>query len=152
MAETQSRRSGRVLLLDPACRLLLIRFAVERRDAPFVFWASPGGEVEPGETDRETACRELREELGLSIPLEGPVHSCTSMFEHDGRVVKSTDVFFLGRCETESLSLIGLTPSERRAMTDLRWWTVGELERTRETVFPADLAGVVRWLVGPGGW
>lgn len=60
-------RSARVILLNTAQQVLLIRFVVERNHQPFVFWATPGGGVGRGETDLDAARRELVEELALDI-------------------------------------------------------------------------------------
>jgi hypothetical protein len=50
----------------------------------------------------------------------------------------------------EELALHFVTQAERAAMKEIRWWTITELERTSETVFPTDLAVVLRRLVEPG--
>jgi len=141
---TQVRRSARVILLNSAQQVLLIRFVVGRQGKPFVFWATPGGGVEKDETDLEAAGRELGEELALDIALTGPVHTFASTFEHEGRLVDNVDVFFLGRHETEGAALHFETQAERAAMRELRWWTIAELERSFETVFPPDLPKVLR--------
>ncbi|MBK1665298.1 hypothetical protein CKO38_10925 [Rhodospirillum rubrum] len=48
-----------------ADRLLLLR----RRKAPFAdHWVPPGGKIEAGESPRQCALRELREETGLEAP------------------------------------------------------------------------------------
>jgi 8-oxo-dGTP pyrophosphatase MutT (NUDIX family) len=70
------RRSARVILLNAAWQALLIRFDIQRDHQPFVFWATPGGGVEKGETDLEAARRELVEELALEISPTGPVYRC----------------------------------------------------------------------------
>jgi 8-oxo-dGTP pyrophosphatase MutT (NUDIX family) len=140
------RRSARILLLNAAQDVLLIRFAVERHRQPFVFWATPGGSVEKGETDLETARRELAEELALNVFLTGPVHTVASRFEHEGKLVDNIDVFFLGRLEHQGVALHFATQAERAAMKEIKWWTIGELERSSETFFPRDLAGVLRSL------
>lgn len=65
------RRPESVLVLvvaDLSTTLLL------RRLAPFSFWQSITGSLDPGEQPREAALRELREETGLQdLSVEGPV-------------------------------------------------------------------------------
>jgi 8-oxo-dGTP pyrophosphatase MutT (NUDIX family) len=67
----------------------------------FVFWATPGGEVEPGETGLETAKREIKEELAVNVELTGPVHTAVDRFMHNGAFVESNDIFFVGGGRTQ---------------------------------------------------
>jgi len=114
------RRSARVIVLNAAQQVLLIRFDVERQHKPFVFRATPGGGVERGEADLDAARRELVEELALDIDLTGPVHTVTSTFEHEGKPINSVDVFFLGRHEPQGVALHFKTEAERAANTSAR--------------------------------
>ncbi len=137
------RRSARVLLFDPGGDLLLIRFVAEQDEQPFVFWVTPGGEVEPGETDLAAAERELQEELGLRLTLTGPVHQESGgIYTHLGETVRNFDVFFGARCEREAPQLRGVTAEEIALMREARWWGLAELAGTAERVFPARLAEV----------
>lgn len=64
------QRTGvRAVVLDPADRLLLVRFS----DAMGSWWATPGGGVDPGESDAEALARELGEEVGLHSFELGPL-------------------------------------------------------------------------------
>ena len=107
------------------------------------------GGVEEAETDLDAARRELREELHLELPLAGPVHEVTSTFEYEGKPLTSTDVFFLGRQESPGVELHFATEAERVAMKELKWWTIEDLERSSEIVFPGDLAKILRSLAQP---
>lgn len=150
MPEPRLRRSARVFLFDPSGDVLLIRFVVERDDGAFVFWVTPGGEVEPGEGDREAAERELFEELGLRVPLIGPVHQESGgTYVHLGETVNNFDVFFAAMCEREAPRLMGVSPGERTMMREARWWSFAELETTTERLFPAAIASLSRkaWLI-----
>lgn len=137
------RRSARVILLSPAGEVLLISFRVPRSDGEFAFWATPGGEVEEGEEYVAAAQRELREELELTVELQGPVHLSEVEFEHNGVLTRSTDVFFLGKCEREAPRLRPFTQEERAVIQSSRWWTLDEIDTTPENVFPEALSAIV---------
>ncbi len=138
------RRTARVLVFDVAGRVLLIRFAVARAKGEFVFWLTPGGEIEAGETELEAARRELREELGLEVEVEGPVYSQPTRFEHQGEMRDNVDYFFTARCAVDAPELRGVTAEEIAAMREIRWWAAGEIEDSGERFFPGDLAARVR--------
>jgi ADP-ribose pyrophosphatase YjhB (NUDIX family) len=135
------RRSARAILLDRAGRVLLIRFAISRDRRTFVFWATPGGGVEVDETERE-----IKEELALDVVLTGPVHTAVDRFTHKGALVVNTDVFFVGRLDQDAPRLHAAYDDERVAMQLSRWWSSEEVEQAAETIFPRDLAEVIRRL------
>jgi putative (di)nucleoside polyphosphate hydrolase len=49
-----------IMLLNPECRI----FVGRRIDMPFSAWQMPQGGIDPGETPRQAAMRELKEEIG----------------------------------------------------------------------------------------
>ncbi len=149
----KARRTARIYVFDPAGRVLLIYFAVTRSDGLFTFWLTPGGEIEPGESPAQAAARELREELALTVPVEGPVYLDQNQFEHEGEMRDNTDYFFRARCEPEAPRLTGLTPAEIAVMREARWWSVGEIARAQAAgvrFFPVDIVERVRMLGSSG--
>jgi len=144
----RQRRTARVILLSPANEVFLIRFAVSRAGAEFAFWATPGGEIDEGEAQLAAAQRELYEELGLTLELDGPVHATTAEFELDGAPVVGTDVFFVARCARDAPCLQPFTEVERAAMRGARWWALPDLDATHEHIFPDGLSALVRKHVG----
>jgi 8-oxo-dGTP pyrophosphatase MutT (NUDIX family) len=135
------RTAGRAILRDAQGRVLLIRFVLPN----MTFWATPGGGVEPGETLVAAAHRELQEELGIAVALAGPIHTATGIFEFEGELIENTDHFFHGRW-SGTPHLCGATASESAALQEARWWTIEDLEATREDFFPRDLVSVLRGL------
>lgn len=137
--------------MDPAGRVLLIRCVAMRRDGEFAFWLTPGGEIEAGETPLEAARRELREELGLSVEVVGPVYTEATQFEHHGEMRDNVDSVFTARCAAEEPALQGVTADEIELMKEIRWWTAEEIEAAiagGERIFPVDLAERMRGFGG----
>ena len=140
----KKRRTARVLVFDAAGSVLLIRFAVERVAGPFVFWLTPGGEIEEGETELAAAERELREELGLEVEVTGPVYREANQFMHQGEMRDNMDYFFTAVCAADAPALRGVTADEIALMREIRWWSVEEIAESKERIFPVNLAGRMR--------
>jgi 8-oxo-dGTP pyrophosphatase MutT (NUDIX family) len=132
------------MLFDEIGAVLLIRFVVMRPDGEFVFWTLPGGEIEGGETGIEAATRELNEELGISMTVEGPVYRDANQFWHQGEMQDNTDFLFRAVCRREEPRLIGVTAEEREIMKEIRWWSGEAIEASEERIFPENLAERMR--------
>jgi ADP-ribose pyrophosphatase YjhB (NUDIX family) len=138
----------RVFVFDEAGRVLLIRCAmVLKSGEDFVFWVTPGGEIEPGEDARDAAVRELREELGLELAVRGPLYTETNQFELAGEMRDNVDHWFMARCAADAPKMKGVTAEELAMMQEMRWWRAAEVERVLADgvkIFPADLAERMR--------
>lgn len=90
------RRTGRVVPVDPDGRVLLLHgFEPARPD--WWFWFTIGGAVEGGESPRQAAVRELREEVGIVLPepaLGESYLTDTIEFSWGGRHIVQEQVFF----------------------------------------------------------
>jgi len=141
-----SRRAVRVLLLDEADRVLLVRFW----DPPRSWWCTPGGGVEALETDEAAAVRELREELGDAAVDLGP---CIWTRRHigvfRGRQFDQTERIYLGRA-----AAFEPRPSpealREHGPSDIRWWTTDELKAADDDFSPRRLPELVRQLLEDG--
>ena len=140
------------MLFDEGGAVLLIRFVVMRPDGEFLFWALPGGEIEAGETEIEAAARELREELGIGVKVEGPVYRDANQFWHQGEMQDNVDFLFRAECGREEPRLIGFTTDEKEIMKEIRWWNEAEIEASEERIFPVNLAARMREQRGRGDW
>ena len=145
------RPAVRALVVDPAERVLLVRF--EFADVGTV-WAPPGGGIEPGE-DRLTALRrELAEEVGLLDPDIGPcVWIRTHMFRSNTstRWAGQRDHVHLVRCEAmEPAPAMSWADLNAEHVMELRWWTLGELATASTRFAPDQLPRLVHTILREG--
>lgn len=142
----EPRRSGRVLLVDRADRVLLFCGADPAAPAAGSWWFTPGGGLDPGETEREGAARELFEETGLRCRAEdliGPVHVEESMFEFATRRLLQHSTFFLLRVDSHEVDVSGFEELEASSISGHRWWSREELLATTDVFYPRSLADVL---------
>jgi 8-oxo-dGTP pyrophosphatase MutT (NUDIX family) len=135
------RRTARVLVVDDAGRTLL--FADSDPGLPDLrWWITPGGGVEPGESDLEAAVRELAEETGQVVDpgaIHGPLARRHVRHGYTDVVVEQDEVFFGVVVPAFEVDDAGHTEEERLTMTAHRWWTRAELATTTDTVWPDSL-------------
>jgi len=125
---------------------LKVRVAVERDGALLLarherpgdaFWCLPGGGVEPGEAAEPAAVRELREEAGVEVALDGVVwitDEAGRADDADGQV----ELVFRGRLVTGEP---GLATSGDRSLVGIRWF---ERSAIPDDFRPAELGRLLR--------
>ena len=136
------RVAARVLLIDPGDRVLLFR-GLDPHEPDRSFWFTVGGGLEPGESLVAAALREVGEETGVRLrpdELVGPVWRRLVRFRFEGVAYDAEEWFFRARVAAPVVDTSGFTELEDRTVLGHRWWSVDDLRRTDETVYPHQLA------------
>lgn len=146
------RQGVRAVVLDPADRILLVRFEFPGG----TLWATPGGGIDAGETPEGAILRELDEEVGLEDVELGPwIWTREHVFPFwDGSWDGQAERFALVRTHAFEPAP-RFTPEQLAAefVTGMRWWTPEELVASGELFAPRRLPELVLALLrdGPPG-
>jgi len=140
------RPAARILLMDPAGRVLLFRFVAADRPP---FWATPGGAVDPGESYAEAARRELIEETGIHAD-PGPeiFRRVVEFVTLEGVPVLADERYFLIRTDATEIDTALHTDLERRVMQHWQWFDREAIAAHHELIYPEDLSQILLNLDG----
>ena len=146
------RRAARLLATDRAGRLLLFRV---RRPNGTIFWATPGGGLEAGESWTEAARREAREELALEIDDPGPIvwtvsPRLTMATCHATPILQEERYFRISLDAWRASGAVADFHAEE-GIEGARFWSPAEIVRAQEVgepeIFPEELGSFL--LRGP---
>jgi 8-oxo-dGTP pyrophosphatase MutT (NUDIX family) len=134
------RNAIRAIVLTPERKVLLMR--IRAPDGGDLFWITPGGGLEAGESEEFGLRRELKEELGLEQFEVGPlVWRRQHTFNWGGTRI----------CQREQYRIVHVAEFEprmsdaveARVLDRFRWWHTDELAMAREPLTPRTLADIV---------
>ncbi|WP_327352293.1 NUDIX hydrolase [Streptomyces sp. NBC_01304] len=144
------RPAARAAVLDPDGAVFLLRYD---NSEVGVHWAMPGGGLDPGESPRTGALREVREETGWADLDLGEL-LCT--WEHDftraGVPVRQHEHIYLAPI-LERRRAIGPDVAAAHAEDGIlasRWWSPAELAAPQEALWPPQLGRVLAEHVAGG--
>jgi 8-oxo-dGTP pyrophosphatase MutT (NUDIX family) len=142
------RRAARVLVVDAANRVLMLR-GFDPADPAQRYWFTVGGGLEPGESVVEAAVRELFEETGLRLSvadLDAPIWNDVTEFPFDGRRYRQQQFWFLVRVPSWEVDQTGFDEIERSTIDAVSWWTPADFAAATEPYYPEDLPVLLRGL------
>jgi 8-oxo-dGTP pyrophosphatase MutT (NUDIX family) len=144
------RRTSRLIVLDPADRLLLIQYeaASASPGAPAAFWYTPGGGIDPGETPEEAALRELDEEVGIrGVPLGPCVAVCAALRDGFIRSAFCHERYYLVRAPSDRIDTSRLAETDIDPVLDVRWWRIADFVAAGEFLLPMTALALARRIV-----
>ena len=148
------RSAVRVVLVNEADQTLLFQDS-DPGLPEFRWWVVPGGGMDPGESEEETAVREVAEETGFVLAPEdliGPVARRHVVHGYSDQVLEQHEAFFVARVSAFEVDVAGHTDEEKLTLQQSRWWDRAALAETDEWVWPAQLLELWELADHPSAW
>ena len=137
----ETRTAARLVVFDDEARVLLF---LHTDKAGREFWATPGGGIDPGESAEDAARREAAEELGAQDATLVPLWTGHTDFLFADRQVSQDEIFFLLTGYSTLLGPEVENVHRAEGIKEVRWWTLSDLEKSAELIFPTDLVERLR--------
>ena len=145
--KARTRAAARLVIFDDEGRVLLLRH-VDRTGKDF--WATPGGGLEPGETEEQAARREAAEELGAADVQLTRLWTADTELMFANHSISQTETFFLMPRPPRLLGPSVAAAHRDEGIVEVRWWSLEEIAASQEPLFPTDLAERIRTHVPRG--
>jgi 8-oxo-dGTP pyrophosphatase MutT (NUDIX family) len=142
------RRAARVLVVDAAGRVLMLR-GFDPANPDRHYWFTVGGGLEADESVIQAGVRELFEETGLRLStaeIGAPVWNDVTEFSFDGRQYRQQQFWFLVRVPSWEVDQSGFDDIERATIDAVSWWTGTDFDTATEPFYPPDLPLLLRRL------
>jgi 8-oxo-dGTP pyrophosphatase MutT (NUDIX family) len=150
----RERDAVRLVVRDTLDRILLFHTHEPTVPEYGQWWELPGGGIEPGETYRQAAVRELHEETGIAISdsqVGEPTWTRDGSFRHRSLRHLQHEVVVAVQLEQP-----GPDVDERNRLEyemedyfDFRWWPIGQVAASTERFYPGSLPHLLtRFLAG----
>lgn len=138
------RRAVRLIVVGPDDRVLLFEDS-DPGISGLTWWVTPGGGIDPGETERQTAVREMAEETGYVLSedsLIGPLATRYAVHGYTDQVLEQHESFYLARVQTFEVDVAGHTVDEQVTLQGHRWWSRDEINAGTAWIWPAELVEI----------
>lgn len=140
------RYSVRAFLINHHDEILLSKWDFRFLNDGKIIWVTPGGGVEPGESDEAALRREILEETGISAIDIGQEIFYQELIFNEGtaNAFVSAERFFLVRCSTITIDLGLLTATEKKYHLATRWWKIDNILSSMENFGPDNIPAILR--------
>jgi 8-oxo-dGTP diphosphatase len=149
MEEPSIRQVARVILLDRAKNVLLVKYEETESmhpdgEGPLVYWVPPGGKLESNEDYQSAASRELLEESGLSVEIGPCIWKRKHRLRYLNELIMQEERFFLSNIDDQRPPVSNQSPED---IVEVRWWSVDEMEKSSAVFFPEGLKDLIKPII-----